>query len=155
MQVDQDLWMRARKFEESRRYPECAQSFCACNPDFAPQRLRKHTASTDKSQRRFLHLLGAGQEVMTGPGQADAVAVSRKQHRADLAFQLFDPSRNAVTGHAQPARCGAKAARPRHLKEDPNAFPVWTSVARYALVLKFVSTDCRIGSHHHTPSEAR
>jgi len=40
---------------------------------------------------------------------------------------LFDPPRNAVTGHAQPACCRAKTPGPRHLKENPNAFPVWAS----------------------------
>jgi hypothetical protein len=62
--------------------------------------------------------------VATSAGQADAVAVAGKQHCADLMFQLFDPPRNAVTGHAQPARCSTKTAGPRHLKENPNAFPV-------------------------------
>jgi len=116
--------MRAGKFEKPRRHPECSQSFRACNPDFTPKRLRKHPASADKSQRRFLHLLCAGQEVVTSSRQADAITVAGEQHRADLMFQLFDPPRNAVTGHAQPARCGAKTSGPRHLKENPNAFPV-------------------------------
>jgi hypothetical protein len=116
--------MRAGKFEKPRCHPECSQSFRACNPDFAPERLRKHPAPADKSQRRFLHLLCAGQEVATSSRQADAITVTGEQHGADLMFQLFDPPRNAVTGHAQPARCRAKTSGPRHLKENPNAFPV-------------------------------
>ncbi len=60
----------------------------------------------------------------TSSRQADAITVTGEQHRADLMFQLFDPPRNAVTGHAQPARCRAKTSGPCHLKENPNAFPV-------------------------------
>ena len=89
-------------------------------------------------------------------GQADAVAVAGEQHCANLMFQLFDPPRDAVTGHAQPARCSAKTAGPRHLKENPNAFPVRAgAIVGRTRVLKFVSTDSRIRSHRHTPSEAK
>ena len=64
--------------------------------------------------------------MVTGSSQADAITVAGEQHRSELMFQLFDPPRNAVTGHTQPARRRAKTAGPRHLKENPNAFPVGT-----------------------------
>lgn len=116
--------MRTGKFQKPRRHPECSQSLRACNPDFTSKWLRKHAAPTDKSERRFLHLFRTGQQVAPGPSQANTVTVTREQNRADLMFQLFDPPRNAVAGHAQPGRCGAKATGPRHLEESPNAFPV-------------------------------
>ena len=60
----------------------------------------------------------------TSASQADAITVTREQHRADLMFQLFDPPRNAVSGHAQAGRCRAKTVGTRHLEESPNAFPI-------------------------------
>ena len=68
--------------------------------------------------------------MVAGCGEADAVAVTGKQYRADLVFQLFDSPRNTVPRHAQPARCSAETAGPRHLKENPNALPVRASAVR-------------------------
>jgi hypothetical protein len=99
-QINQNLGMGAGEFEKPRRQPERPQALRACDPDFAPKRLGEHAAPADKSKRRFLHLLCAGQEMVTGPGQADAVAVTGEEYRADLVFQLLDSPRNAVTGHA-------------------------------------------------------
>jgi hypothetical protein len=70
--------------------------------------------------------------------------MTSEQHGADLVFQLFDAPRDAVTGHAQPACRGSKAACARYFKEDPDAFPVRNSAIANTLVLNFVSTDGRI-----------
>ncbi len=138
--------MGTGEFQKPRRQPECPQTLRACNPDFAPKWLGEHAAPADKPERSFLHLLCAGQEMATSPGQADAVAMAGEQHRADLVFQLFDSPRNAVTGHAQPACCRSKAAGARHFEEDPDAFPVRNSAIAFPItrMLNFVSTDSRI-----------
>ncbi len=92
---------------------------------------------------------------MTSARQAHAVAMTGEQYGADLVFQLFDAPRDAVTGHAQPARGGPEAAGARDFEKDPNAFPVRNSAIANTLVLNFVSTDSRIRSHRLSPSEAR
>jgi hypothetical protein len=93
----------------------------------------------------------------TRPGEPHTVAVTGEQHRADLVFQLFDPPCDAVTGHSQSARCRPKAAGACHFKEDADAFPVRNSAIAFPItrMLNFVSTDSRIWSHRHSPSEAK
>jgi hypothetical protein len=82
---------------------------------------------------------------MTGPGEADAIAVTGEQYCTNLVLQLFDAPRDAMAGHPQSARRSPETRGARHLKEDADAFPVRNSAISFTSgVLNFVSTDSRI-----------
>ena len=128
VQINKDLGVRAYELHQSGSDPEGAESLCHRDPYFAFERLSQAAAAPNEALRRLFHGNGEREKFLAVIRKPDTIVMTREQEDVELPFQLFDTLADCRARHPQPLCCGAKAARPRDLEEDPDVIPVWAQL---------------------------